>query len=88
MTIKYNKDYTSKTAEEWFSLKKWTGFLMRLPFGRTLPFTCDSVREVLRIRATAGAIAKNGDRSFKVSMDANNEKMFYITANKKSNEHD
>ncbi len=82
----YKKDYSSKTADEWFSMKKWTGFLMTIPVGRTIDKECDSVRDVLAIRSTAGGLsgAKNPcGRRFSVTTDVNNERKIFVTAYKK-----
>jgi len=85
--MEYNKDYTTKTADEWFSLKKWSGFLMTIPLGRTVSKTCESARDILNIRATAGYLAskeRDCGRRFIVSTDQDNELVMYVTALKKT----
>lgn len=83
------KDYSSKTAEEWFSLKKWTGFLMRLPLGRARVFQCDTFGELLKIRATASWLSgrEGCDRAFSITTqdDFDETLLFSIQANKKPN---
>lgn len=81
----YNKDYSTKTADEWFSLKKWTGFLMTIPLGRTVQKDCESMRDVLALRSTASTIS-NADGSglkFSVTTDVGDELKVYVTATKK-----
>lgn len=81
----YIKDYSTKTADEWFSLKKWTGFLMSLPLGRTVSKDCESLRDVLALRSTASTIsnADNSGRRFSVTTDVNDERKVFVTATKK-----
>ena len=84
--MKYNKDYSGKTADEWFAEKRWTGFLMRIPYDRTIVKECASVREVLAIRATASALSANNssiNRRFKITTEPSNEKMICVTATRK-----
>lgn len=79
----YKKDYASKTADEWFSLKKWTGFLMTIPVGRTIDKECDNVRDVLALRSTAGKLSNPKNfckRRFSITTDPNNEKRIFATA--------
>ena len=82
----YKKDYTKKTADEWFASKKWTAFLMTVPLGRTIDRECESAREVLAIRAIAGGLSganSNCERRFSVTTDVNNERRIFVTAYKK-----
>lgn len=82
----YKKDYSAKTADEWFASKKWTAFLMTIPLGRVVDKECESAREVLAIRAVAGGLsgAKNPcERRFSVTTDVNDEKRIFVTAYKK-----
>ncbi len=81
----YNKDYSTKTADEWFSLKKWTGFLMTIPLGRTIQKDCDCMRDVLALRSTASTISNSDSskRKFSVTTDVDNELRVFITAIKK-----
>jgi hypothetical protein len=84
--MKYNKDYSARTADEWFSMKKWTAFLMTIPLGRTIDKECESVREVLAIRAVAGNLSGQNsscERRFSVTTDVINEKKVFVTASKK-----
>lgn len=71
--MEYNKDYNAKTADEWFGLGKWTGYLMTLPVGKTDGRVCKTVRDILSLRATATMLTKNQDcdREFDVRMDVN-----------------
>lgn len=80
------KDYTTKTADEWFSLKKWTGYLMTLPLGRTDSRDCKSYREVLAIRSTAGLLSGpkvDCGRTFSVTTDKDDELKIFVKAEKK-----
>lgn len=81
----YNKDYSTKTADEWFSLKKWTGFLMTIPLGRTVQKDCDSMRDVLALRSTASNLstAYSCGRKFSITTDVENELKVFVTATKK-----
>ncbi len=86
MKKKYTKDYSTKTADEWFSLKKWKGFLLTIPLGRVVTKECDSVRDVLAIRSTAGALSGQNDecdRRFSVMTGIDNERVINVTATKK-----
>ncbi len=69
--MEYNKDYNAKTADEWFVLGKWTGYLMTLPIGKTDGRVCDTVRDILSLRATATMLTKKQecDREFDVRID-------------------
>lgn len=82
---KYNKNYSTKTADEWFSLKKWTGFLMTIPLGRTIQKDCESMRDVLALRSTASTIsqADSSARRLSVTTDVYCELRVYVTATKK-----
>lgn len=69
--MKYNKDYSGKTAKEWLAEKKWTGFLMCVPIGNAKGYLCENANELNCIRSTA-AIMNNDpdcDRRFYVSAD-------------------
>lgn len=81
----YNKDYSTKTADEWFSLKKWTGFLMTIPLGRTVQKDCESMRDVLALRSTASNLstADRCGRKFSITTDVGSELRVYVTATKK-----
>ena len=85
--MKYKKDYSTKTADEWFILKKWTAFLMTIPLDRPIVKECESVREVLAIRAVAATLSNDTDperdRVFSVKTTPDNEKMICINATKK-----
>lgn len=84
---KYNIDYSTKTADEWFSLKKWTAFLMRLPVGRIVSKDCATVREALVIRATASGLssapAERCPNRFSVKTDPDNERRIFVSTEKK-----
>ena len=62
------KDYSGKTAMEWLALRKWTGFLMRIPMDKTKGYTCQNSNDAMSIRATASMLNgnENCDRRFKV----------------------
>ena len=85
--MKYKRDYTTKTADEWFSLKKWTGFLMRLQVGRTVDKECNNIRDLLAIRAVAATLssAPIEDCPYKYSVTTNTENALkiYVKASKK-----
>jgi len=78
------KDYSGKTAIEWFDLRKWTGFLMRVPLNKTSCYSCDSANDMMSIRATASMLGRNPecDRVFKINANFD-KKEIIITANKK-----
>ena len=84
--MNYKKDYSAKTADEWFSEKKWTAFLMSLPLGRTRDYTCDNYTEINKIRTIASMLTKRGeDRKFSITTadDAATSYKFYIKADKR-----
>lgn len=68
---KYVKDYSGKTAMEWLADRKWTGFLMRLPLGKTKGYPCKNANDAMSIRATASTLSNNPecDRRFSVVVD-------------------
>ena len=69
----YNKDYTTKTADEWFSLKKWTAYLMQIPIGKNDGRVCETTADLLSLRSTATMLSAKDkeecDRAFDVSID-------------------
>jgi hypothetical protein len=69
--MEYNKDYNARTADEWFELGKWTGYLMTLPIGKTDGRVCYTVRDLLSLRATATMLTKKPEceRAFDVNVD-------------------
>lgn len=79
------RDYSSKTADEWFALKKWTGFLMQLPIGRPVMKECESARDLLAIRAVAANLSTSQDCGlrFSVRTEAENEKIIIVEVTKK-----
>ncbi len=82
---RYKKDYSKKTADEWFKERGWTGFLMRIPLGRTVKKQLDSTRDLLSLRAIAGSLSSNSSckRKFSVTTDAVDESIVFVTATKK-----
>lgn len=81
---KYNKDYSAKTAEEWLSERKWTGFLMRLPLRSSKDYPVENANDAMSIRATASMLTNNEncDRRFSVTINFEESKVI-VTANKK-----
>ena len=81
---KYEKDYSAKTAEEWLSERKWTGFLSRIPLRTMRGYPVKNANDAMSIRTTASAMSnsEDSDRTFKVTIDfANN--MVYVSAEKR-----
>ena len=81
------KDYSGKTAMEWLELRKWTGFLMRIPLDKTKGYPCKNANDAMSIRATASMLNNNDecDRKFKVVVDFET-KIVTVTATKKNQE--
>lgn len=82
--IKYNKDYSAKTAMEWLAERKWTGFLMRIPLDKTKGYPCQNANDASSIRSTASMLNNDADcdRRFKVVVDFDT-KIVTVTATKK-----
>ena len=82
---KNNKDYSSKTAKEWFDEGKWTAFLMSVPIGKAKGYPCEDANKLMSIRVTASMLNKNPDcdRVFKITADFDT-KVVTVTANKKN----
>lgn len=80
------KDYSSKTAMEWLELRKWTGFLMRIPLDKSKGYPCKNANDAMSIRATASMLNNNDecDRRFKVVVDFDT-KIVTVTATNKTN---
>lgn len=83
--MKYAKDYSAKTAREWFEDGKWTAFLMSVPIGKPKGYPCDDANKLMSIRVTASMLNNNPecDRIFKITADFDT-KVITITANKKN----
>lgn len=83
--MKYNKDYSNKTAKEWLAERKWTAFLMQVPLGKTLPYLVANANDINCIRSTASMLNTDTDcdRSFVVSVDFEFS-VIAVTATKKS----
>ena len=81
---KYTKDYSSKTAKEWLSEKKWKGFLLSVPLDKPMGYPCEDSNFLMRIRVTASMLNKDPecDRVFKITADFDT-KVITVTANKK-----
>lgn len=80
----YIKDYSGKAAEEWLAERKWTGFLMRVPLRTTRDYSVANANDAMSIRSTASMLTNNEecDRTFRVTIDFNQMKV-YVTAEKK-----
>ena len=78
------KDYSIKTAKEWFDEGRWTAFLMSIPLGKAKGYPCEDANKLMSIRVTASTLNNNPDcdRSFKVTADFDT-KVITITATKK-----
>lgn len=72
--MKYNKDYSSKTAKEWLADRKWTAFFMQVPIGKPQPFIVNDANDINSLRSTASMLNKDADcdRTFDVSVDFTN----------------
>ncbi len=71
---------------EWLALRKWTGFLMRLPIGKTKGYPCENANDVMTIRATASMMSNDPDCDRKFSIVADfDTKVITITASLKQN---
>jgi len=81
---KYNKDYSRKTAMEWLSEGKWTGFLMRIPINKTKGYPCRNANDAMSIRSTASQLNNDPecDRKFSVVVDFDT-KIITVTASEK-----
>ena len=84
---KYNKDYSTKSAMDWFAERKWTGFLMQIPLNKPKGYPCKNGNDVMSIRATAAMMSTNPlcDRRFAVTADFET-KVITITATLKEKE--
>ena len=69
--MKYNKDYSTKTAKEWLAERKWTAFLMQVPVGKAQPYAVDDANDINNIRSTASMLnsSEECDRTFEVGVD-------------------
>lgn len=72
---KYKKDYSGKTAEEWFAAGKWTGFLMRVPLNKALGYICKRDKDVSSIRTIASIMNNDADCPRKFEIVANFDTM-------------
>ena len=83
----YTKDYSSKTAEEWFSLGKWTACLMQLPLVGTTRLVCNSLVDITKLRTTASLLSakEDFDREFFINVDKDYQtnNTIYVRASKK-----
>lgn len=84
---KYKKDYSAKTAKEWFSERKWTGFLMRVPLGEAKGYLCDKANDINSIRATAAMLNSDPEceRKFYVAADFDTKVVTIQASNKDGN---
>ena len=78
------RDYSGKTAMEWFAGRRWKAFLMRIPLNKAKGYRCENANDTMSIRATASMLNNNEacDRRFKVDVDFET-KIVTITATKK-----
>lgn len=73
--MKYNKDYTTKTAKEWLAERKWTAFLMRVPVdGEMHPYLVGDPNDLNSIRSTVAMLNTDPDcdRKFQIKVDFEN----------------
>lgn len=79
------RDYSNKTADEWFASGKWTGFLMNIPAGKSITKECRSSRDIPAIRTTAAMLSNNPECGlrFSVGTDVNNERLVTVEAKRK-----
>lgn len=84
--MKYNKDYSTKTAKEWLAEKKWTAFLMQVPVGDACPFVVSDPNNLNSIRSTAVMLNADKDcpKRFAVKVDFANGAIA-VTATLKDN---
>ena len=69
--MKYNKDYSIKTAKEWLADRKWTAFLMQVPIGDANPYLVGDPNDLNSIRSTAVMLNADKDcpKKFTVKVD-------------------
>lgn len=79
------RDYSGKTMDEWFTLRRWKAFLLTIPAGKTIIRECESYRDVQAIRVTASALNSNPDCGvrFSVKTEAYNERCVVVEAKRK-----
>ena len=60
------RSYSGKSADEWLSNRKWTGFLMTVPLGEEVSRRVMDSNDAMSIRTTASMLNRNDncDRSF------------------------
>lgn len=82
--MKYKKDYSGKSAQEWLSEGKWTAFLMRVPLNKTRGYLCNSANDICSIKVIASLLSNRPDcdRKFSITPDWDT-KILTITASKK-----
>ena len=82
--MKYNKNYSGKTAQEWLSEGKWTAFLMRVPLNKTRGYLCNSANDIYSIKVIASILSNKPDCDRKFSLTPDwNTKILTVTATKK-----
>jgi hypothetical protein len=71
------KDYSGKTAMEWLELRKWTGFLMRVPLDKEHTYSCRNANDAMSIRSTASMLNNNEtcDRRFELKVNFDTRKI-------------
>ena len=79
-----NKKDILMAAQEHLDARKWTRFLMSLPFG-TEEWEIPEYRDFISIRTTASIISSNtdSDRSFSINQSGKDNKRFLITVERK-----
>ena len=78
------RSYSGKTADEWLSKRKWTGFLMTVPLGEEVSRRVMDSNDAMSIRTTASMLNRNDncERSFKVVINFDTREVT-VTANEK-----
>ena len=76
--------YSGKSADEWLSNRKWTGFLMTVPLGEAITRRVMDSNDAMSIRTTASMLNKNGNcgRTFKVVIDFDSREVTVTATNK------
>ena len=69
--MKYKKNYSGKTAQEWLSQGKWTAFLLQVPLDKAKGYLCNSANDIDKIKVTASTLSKREDcdRRFSITPD-------------------
>jgi len=78
------KSYTGKTFDEWLANRKWTGFLMNVPFDEKVTRRVMDSNDAMSIRTTASMLNRNEncDRRFKIVINFDTREVT-VTATRK-----